>query len=93
MRWTPGLMVVAATVGLAGCVVVPTRRGPVVLGPPIPPPVVVAPAPAPPLPPPEVEVVPGSPYPDDPAYVWVPGVYFYDGYGVRHWRRGYWHRR
>jgi hypothetical protein len=97
MKWTRRMLTVAGAAGLAGCVVVPTRRGPVLVGPPLPPPVVVAPAPvavAPaPAPPPEVEVVPASPYPDDPAYVWTPGVYFYDAYGVRHWRHGYWHRR
>lgn len=97
MKWTAKLLMVAG-LGLAGCVVVPTRRGPVVVGPPIPPPVVVAPAPAPvvvaPAPPPaEVEVVPASPYPGDPAYIWTPGWYFVDGYGVRHWHRGYWHHR
>jgi hypothetical protein len=96
MKWTAKLLMAAAGLALAGCVVVPTRHGAVVV--PIPPPVVVAPAPvvvapAPPPPPPgEVEVVP-SPYPGDPAYIWAPGWWVYDAYGVRHWHRGYWHHR
>ena len=93
MKWTARLLMVVVGAGLAGCIVVPTRRGPLLVGPPLPPPVVVAPAPvvvAPAPPPPEVEVVPASP---DPSYIWAPGWYFYDGYGVRHYHRGYWHRR
>jgi hypothetical protein len=94
MKLTANLLSVAAGLGLAGCVVVPTRHGPVLVGPrPVvvaPAPVVVAPAPPPPA---AVEVVPASPYPGDPAYVWTPGAYFYDAYGVRHWHRGYWHHR